>query len=161
MSGELIMLQLNITMDSTSNNNALANELANMLPGTFRGLRARIRCMDHIVNTAARRAMLMLDASPKELAHALDEATDDLERMGDDITDLGDAPAHDDDGDGGLEEPAGNNLGVELGDAFEAMNEEWKEDLRLQLEPVRVSISKVCTLFQADECVLTNCFLAS
>ena len=93
MSGELIMLQLNITMDSTSNNNALANELANMLPGTFRGLRARIRCMDHIVNIAARRAMLMLDASPKELARALDEATDDLERMGGDITDLGDAPA--------------------------------------------------------------------
>ena len=47
------MLQLlGITMDSTLNNDALANELAAMLPGIFRGLRAWVCRMDHVMNIA-------------------------------------------------------------------------------------------------------------
>ena len=44
---------LNITMDSASNNDALVNELAKLLLQVYGGLRAHIRCMDHIVNIAA------------------------------------------------------------------------------------------------------------
>ena len=143
----LTVLQLlSITMDSASNNYAMADELAKIMPGMFRGLRARVHCMDHIVNIAARRAMLMFDASLAELARALDEATDDLEHIGDDITDLGDAPVHDGDEEGdAIESLDDENLQVELGDAFEGMIEEGKEDLRQQVEPMREAISKVRT----------------
>jgi len=137
---------LNITMDSASNNDALANELAKLLPRVYGGLRARIRCMDHIVNIAARRAMLMFDASPEELARALDEATEDLERMGDDITDMGDIPLDDGEEDGEDVEPLrGDSIEVELDGAFDGMSEEYKAELREKLEPVRQSISKVRT----------------
>ena len=147
---------LSITMDSASNNDALSNELAALLPGIYRGLRARVRCMDHVVNIAARRAMLMFDATPVELARALDEAVVDLERMGDDITEATDAPVNEDD-ESDVMEPAGSDdLGVELGDAFEGMSEEGKEDLHQQLEPMRESISKVRTFHLVPDRTLTD-----
>jgi len=143
----LMMPQLlSITMDSKSNNNAMADELARIMPSMFRSLQARVRCMDHIVNIAARCAMLMFDASPEELAKALDEATDNLECMGEDITELSDAPVHDDDEQvEPLELLANDNLRVELGDVFDRMSEEGKEDMRKQVEPMRETISKVRT----------------
>ena len=135
---------LGIMMDSTLNNDTLANELAIMLPGIFCGLRACVH-MDHVVNIAAQCAMLMFDASPVELAHALDEVMQDLEQMGEGVTEASDAPAHDDDGDESLESPVDVDLGVELGDMFEGTSEERKEDLCQQIEPMRESISKVRT----------------
>ena len=124
----------------------MADELARIMPSMFRSLQARVRCMDHIVNIAARCAMLMFDASPEELAKALDEATDNLECMGEDITELSDAPVHDDDEQvEPLELLANDNLRVELGDVFDRMSEEGKEDMRKQVEPMRETISKVRT----------------
>jgi len=147
---------LNITIDSASNNDALAYKLAKLMPSVFGRLKARIRCMDHVVNIAARRAMLMFDASAVELAKALDEAAADLERIGDDITDLEDSPQDEEDGDIESAELArDHNIEVELGGAFDGMSEEYKEELREQVEPMRESISKVRTSNRASDQALT------
>ena len=89
--------------------------------------------------------MLLFDATPTELAQALNKATADVEQMGDEITEATDAPFDDENEEMILGPETSNNLGVELGDTFKEMSEEGKEDLRQELEPVHQSISKVCT----------------
>ena len=133
---------LNITMDSASNNDVLAKELAILMPGVFGGMKARIRCMDHVVNIAAQRAMKMFDATPQELTKAVNEAIGDLEQMGDDISKLKKTFV-DDEIDDTQERPADDDIEVALGGTFEGMSEEEKEELRQQVEPMRDSISKV------------------
>jgi len=141
--GDMLTSQqlLNITMDSASNNDALAYELAKLMPSVLGGLKARICCMDHIVNIAAWHAMLMFDALAAKLAKALDEAAADLEHIGDDITNLGDSPQDKEDGDVESAELArDDNIEAELGGAFNRMSEEYKEELREQVEPMCKSI---------------------
>ena len=88
----------------------------------------------------------MFDASPEELARALDEATEDLERMGDDITDVGDVPLGDGkDEDEAVEPVRSDSIEAELGGAFDGTSEEYKAELYEKLEPIRQSISKVRT----------------
>ena len=90
--------------------------------------------------------MLMFNVSPEELARALDKATEDLEHMGDDITDVGDVPLSDDeDEDEAVELVRSDSIEAELGGAFDGMSEEYKAELREKLELVHESISKVHT----------------
>ena len=75
-------------MDNASSCDALATELATLLPGLFAGMTARVRCFAHIVNLASRRVMSVFDATDKQMKHTVDEICLELTELGEDLTDV-------------------------------------------------------------------------
>lgn len=127
---------LNITLDNASNNDAMVDELR-FLVENWPGPANRSRCFLHVVNLVAKALLRQFDPPKKDAEAALTAAEKELMALSDELDDedeedvgANDANDADDDLDGWVDE-------------LEAMEEEERDQLLEEVQPVRLALAKV------------------
>jgi hypothetical protein len=129
---------LGITCDNASNNDAMIDELVDLLPN-FPGPTNRCRCFLHIVNLIAKTLLKQFKVPKKDVEAALDAAEQQLLELaaGADMDELVTVA------EGGL----GDNEDADDMDGWvnemNLLSEEESEELRQSIHPVRLVLAKV------------------
>jgi len=134
-------------MDNALSCDALAIELATLLPGLFAGMKGRIRCFAHVVNLASRRAMSVFDATCEEMQRAVSEVRAELNALGEDLTDVTVQIDIEEEG----------RVGSDLTGALEGLTEEEAAQVGEDAAPLRDTVQKVRTSCCTSTCQSGAC----
>jgi len=127
-----------LTMDNALSCDALAMELATLLPGLFAGMSGRIHCFADIVNLASRWAMSVFNATVDEIKWVVAEIQAELEALGKDLTDVTIE----------VNVVKEDRLGSDLMGALKGMTEEEAAQIGEKAAPLRNTVQRVRTSYK-------------
>ena len=131
---------LSITCDNASNNDKMIEHLSTLIK-SFPGAANQTRCFTHILNLLAKSILCQFDVpKKKEGEEDLDDATNALEALGQELEIASDNLNNDEESDADEDDVDDENG---LGGDRDGMSEEEMAELEESLTPIRLMLTKV------------------